>query len=170
MVVVVSPMTLPAPPAFDAGDDRGQETNMDALCVDVRGDGCADQRAGDVVEEGRHHEHKAEQRQAAGPAIGQDVGRQIGQLAFFEMTRQQGKAQQQQTQICQFDPMVIEVRYETIDAGPVGEANEEEFVGEDRQQSDHSDGEGAMVKQRHAEQRGGEQDELDGNSEHGART
>ena len=51
MVVVVSPMTLPEPPALDAATMRCEIADADTALEDMPCHGRADQCRGDIVEE-----------------------------------------------------------------------------------------------------------------------
>ena len=70
----------------------------------------ADQRGGDVVEEGREYEHDREQRKAAGPVVRQDSRQRVGQAALLEMRRKQRETDQQQEQVCEKHPFMGELR------------------------------------------------------------
>ena len=110
MVVVVSPTTLPEPPAFEAATIAGEIADVDLAAENVPRHGAADQRRGDVVEEARQHEHDDEQHEAALPVVGQEGRHLVGHAALLEMPRQQRKAHQQQEQVREDHPFVLQVQ------------------------------------------------------------
>jgi hypothetical protein len=112
IVVVVSPTTLPEPPAFDAR--RSPRDSRDALCAEHDARDCAtDQRRGNVVEEGRQHEDHDQQYEGALPVIGQQRGQPCRNLACFEMLRKQREAQQQSEQIDEQHPFMRKMQNQT---------------------------------------------------------
>ena len=116
MVVVVSPTTLPEPPAFDAATMRREIADVDLAPENMPRHRAADQRGGDVVEEARQHEHDDEQRKAALPVVGQEGRHLVRDAALLEMARQQREAHQQQEQVRQDHPFVLQVPAETREA------------------------------------------------------
>ena len=108
--------------------------------------GAADQRGGDVVEEARQHEYDDEQHESALPVVGQEGRHLVGDAALLEMPRQQRKTHQQQEQVREDHPFVLQVPGETRQAVAELEAREREFVEGDRRKSRERDFERAMME------------------------
>ena len=81
------------------------------------------------------------------------------------MPRQQRESHQQQEQVGEDHPLVLQVQREAGQPGAELEAGEGELVERDRRQPGQRDCERVMMKQRDAEQRQAEQDEIDRNAE-----
>ena len=106
-----------------------------------------------------------EQREAALPVVRQERRHLFRDLALLEMPRQQRKAHQQQEQVGEDHPLVLHVQREAGEPGAELEAGEDELVERDRRKPGQRDLQRVMMKQRDAEQRQREQDEIDGDAE-----
>jgi len=95
MVVVVSPTTLPEPPAFEAATIRREIADVDLGAEQRVRHRPADQRAAAIiVEERGQHEYDHEQREAALPVM-REYSRELrGHTRFLEVPRQKGEAEQ----------------------------------------------------------------------------
>ena len=82
----------------------------------------ADDRGGDIVEERRQHENHGEQHESALPVVGQEFRQHCRHMAFLEVPRQQRKADEQEEEVAQNDPLVRQVGGETIEPGSRAEA------------------------------------------------
>src|SRR5262249_30753111 len=91
----------------------------------------------------------------------------IGNAAQLEMAREQGKAHEQQEQVREDHPFVLEMKSKAGEARASLEAREGELVGDDDRQPRERDRERVAVEQCHAEKRKTEQDEIDWNSQEG---
>ena len=92
---------------------------------------------------------------------GRKRGISSGTLALLEMAREQRKAHQQQEQVGEDHPLVLQVRGEARQAGAVLEAGEAELVERDGGKPGQRHLQRVVVEQRDAEQRQREQDEID---------
>ncbi len=152
MVVVVSPTTLPEPPALEAATMAGEITDVHAAVKHAGGDGAADQRGGDVVEERRQHEYHHQQQKAAFPIVRQPARQNLRYVAFLEVARQQGESEQQSEQVSQHHPFVMQVAEQSGNAAAGMEAGDQQFVEGDRGQAGERDRQRVVVEQRHAQQ------------------
>ena len=82
MVVVVSPTTLPEPPALDAATIAGEIADVNFAAEDMLRDRAADQRRGDIVEKARKDGDDDEKRKAAFPVVRQERGHLVGNPAL----------------------------------------------------------------------------------------
>ena len=73
---------------------------------------------------------------AALPVVGQEGRHHIGHPALLEMPRQQRKAHQQQEQVREDHPLVLQVQRKPGEAGAELEAGERELVDRDRRKPD----------------------------------
>ena len=146
------------------GDDRGEKADVHTLLVEHGGHGAADHRGRDVVEEAREHEHQQQQHETAFPVVRQVIRQQGGQSAAFEVVCEQRESQQQSEQVGERHPFVGEQCQQTGHTGHAGEIPEAELVRRDDEQAGDRHQQGVVVKQRHTQQRQGEQDEIQGNS------
>ena len=85
-------------------------------------------------------------------------------MALLEMAGEQRKAGEQAEQVGDGHPLMAEMADETGNADPGLEAGEQHLVQADGDQAGQRDMERGMVKERHAKQGQGEQDEIDGNA------
>ena len=162
MVVVVSPTTLPAPPALDGGDDGGEIADMHLAPEHLARHGAADQRGGDVVEKARQHENHHQQHEPALPVVRQERRQHVRDVALLEMARQQRKADQQQEQVGQDHPFVLHAAAPgRAKPGPVFESGEEQLVDGDGRKPGQRDLQRVVMKERDAQQRQPKQDEVD---------
>ena len=83
------------------------------------------------------------------------------------MSGQQREAHQQTEQIGQQHPLVRQVQAKAGHAGAGLEAGKQDLVGGDGGQTGESHLQYMVVEQRHPEQRGGKEDEVDGNARDG---
>ena len=113
-----------------------------------------------VVEEARQDKDDPEQRDAPGPIVRQQTRQMIGHIAVLEMTRQQLKADEQQQQVGNRDPFMLEMAKQGLGAGAGWEGADKSFVGQDDDQPGDADRERPFVEQRDAEQHEAEKDEL----------
>ena len=106
----------------------------------------------------------SKQHEAALPVVRKDPRQERGQAAALEMVGQQGKPEQQAEQIGKRHPFVA-----ARATGPERRERrrkiaETELVEGDHRQPGQRDAHRLVVKQRDAKQRGGEKDEIQGNS------
>ena len=119
---------------------------MNLALEDMSGDGPADQRRGDIVEETREHEHQDEQHNAALPVVRQQCRHLVRNPAFLEMARQQREAHQKKEQIAQSDPLMPQVVAETAEAGAVFESGEDQLVKHDGAETGQGNGQCVMME------------------------
>ena len=132
---------------------------------DVARHRAADQGGRDIVEEAREYEHDREQREAALPSVGQERRHLVRDAALLEMARQDRETHQQQEQVRQHHPLVLDVQRKAAEAGAGFESRERELVEDDGGEAGERDLERAVMEQRDAEQRQRKQDEVDRNAE-----
>ena len=113
IVVVVSPTTLPAPPALDAATIAGEIADVHLLEQRVR-HRAADHRRRDVVEERRQHEDHHQQDEAAFPVVRQHARQRERDVALLEMPRQQREAEQQASEIRESHPFVRQMGRQSL--------------------------------------------------------
>ena len=142
---------------------------MDLPVEDGMRDGAADHRRGDVVEERRQHEHRGEQHEAALPVVGQPARQHRRHLAVLEGPGQQGEAEQQEQQVGQRHPLVLEMNGEAGQARTRSRtARSTISIDRDDHGADDRDAQGVLVEHRDAGEHAGEEDEFDGHrSDHG---
>jgi hypothetical protein len=147
------------------GGHHGREITDVHLLEDVARNGSADQGGRDVVEEARQHEDDDQENEPAGPVVRQERRHFVGDAAFLEVARQHRKAHQQQKQIGERHPFMVQMERETAETGAFLEAGDTELVGGDDRKARERDFERPVMKQRDPKQGQAEQDEVDGNSE-----
>ena len=147
------------------GDDGGEIADVHLAAEHLARHHAADQGRGDVVEEARQHAHDHQQQEGALPVVGQEGRHDVGQLALLEMPREQREAHQQQEQIGEDHPLVPHMQRKAAEAGAELEAGEGELVGDDGGEAGERDLQGVLMEEGDAQQRRGEQDEIDGNAE-----
>jgi hypothetical protein len=138
---------------------------MQAALEDAGGDRAADQRRRDVVEETREDPDDHQQHKRPEPAFGQQPRQHFRHAAVLEMTRQQRKADQQAEQIDQQHPLVRHVRPEAGEAVTGLETGDRDLVQGNHRQTAQRHLQHMVMEQRHAEQRRGEQHEVQRDAE-----
>jgi len=81
------------------------------------------------------------------------------------MAREDREAHQQQEQVGENDPLMLQMQAEATHANPVFEPGEDELVENDRAQPCECDLQGLVVKDGNTHKRQREQDEVDGDAE-----
>ena len=145
-------------------DDSGQVADVHSAPEDLLRHRTADQCRRDVVEEARDHCDEDEQHEAALPVVGQEARHLVGDLAFLEVAREQGKAHEQEEQVGEDHGLVRHVLDEARQAGAVLEARKAQLVERDGGETGQGHLQRVVVEQGDAEQRQGEQDEVDGDA------
>ena len=97
----------------------------------------------------------------------QSSGRKRGSTdrhaALLEVPRQEREAHEQQEQVREDHPLVLQMGDEPGDAGTFLEPGEHDLVGADDRQPDQRHAQGVVVEQRDAEQRERKENKVDGN-------
>jgi hypothetical protein len=148
IVVVVSPTTLPEPPAFDAATIAGEVPDMDLPAKNARCDRAPDQRRGDVIEEGRQHEDHPEQDESALPVVGQDPRDHDRHLRILEVLREEREAHEQAEEVREDHPLMGKEGREAGEARALGEPGERKLVDRDGDEPADRDLEGLVVEER----------------------
>ena len=112
----------------------------------------AEAAAANIVEKRSHDEDNAEQRQPAGPVVGEQPRQMVRDIALLEMIGEQLEADEKQKKIGDNHPFVFEMTNQGLGSGSCGKGAEERLVGQDDQQPSETDLERAFVKQRHAQE------------------
>jgi hypothetical protein len=145
-VVVVSPTTLPEPPALEAATIAADLAAKDGVCH-----GAPNHRRGNVVEKRGQHEHHREQRERTLRLSRQVLWEHCGNMAFLEVLGQQCKAQQQAQQIGKNDPLMAQVADQAWQAIAGLEPGERQFVQRDRSEANKCHLQRVVVEQRDTE-------------------
>ena len=124
------------------------------------GHGAANQRGGDIVQKAGNHKHHHQQRKAALPVVGQVFGQNHRHMAFFKMPGQDGKAGEQAEQIGHRHPFVVQMPGKTGQTRASHKASDGDFIHADDGKTAQRHPQREVVKQRHAQQGGGKQKEL----------
>ena len=151
------------------GDDRRQVADMHLAAEHRAGDGAADQRGGDVVEERRQHADHPQQHEAALPVVRQVARQHRRHLACLEVVGKQREAEQQAEKVGENHPLVQHVQRKTFHPRAGFESRKGELVEHDRAEADERDLQRVMMEQRDAGERQAEQNELERHAERGAR-
>ncbi len=141
-------------------DDRREVANVHLAPEHLEGDGAADDRRRDVVEERRQYEDDHQQHKAAGPVIRQNCRHPFRQPALLEVAGQQGKADQQQEQVGDDQPLVAKMAGKSGETRSAVKAGQDGLVDSDQRQTGDGDTQHVMMKNGNAEQRRDEQQEL----------
>jgi len=94
MVVVVSPTTLHAPPAFDAATIAAKIANVHLGPKELMRHSAPDQRGGNVVEKAGENPDHCQQDETTFPIVRKKFRQRERHTALFEVARQQGESTQ----------------------------------------------------------------------------
>src|SRR3954466_3442709 len=124
----------------------------------------ADQGRGYVVQKARQHKDEDEEDDATAPIVRKQRRHFVRDPAFLEVPRQNRKSHQQQEQVRENDPFVLEMGDEATEACAEFETGECHLVDDNGAKSAEGDGKGVMVEQGDAEQGQTEEQEVNRNS------
>ena len=88
----------------------------------------ANKRSGNIVEKSGEHEDNREQSKGPGPVARQNSRQLFRHATFFKMPREQRETRQQQKQVRQPHPFMLQVQAQPGEAGPILEAREGELI------------------------------------------
>ena len=137
---------------------------MDFSLEDVARHRPADESGGDVVEKGGKNEDDAEEGKAREPAPRQERRHLVGKPARFEMARENGETHQEQEQVRQVHPLLLEVESEPLEAIAGRKAGKGELVENDCGKPGEGGREGMAIEDRDPDKGQREQDEFEGNA------
>ena len=146
-------------------DDGSEIADMHLALEDMASNRAADQGRCDVVQKARQHEDDHEQQEPAGPTVRQEPWHLVWDAAVLEVPRQDCKAHQQQEQVGQGHPLVVHLQHETAESLALPEPGEEQLVDGDHREPGQRDLQRLVMKDRDAEQRQAEQNEIDRDAE-----
>ena len=139
---------------------------MDFALEDVPRHRAADQCGGDVVEEARQHKHDGEQGEAARPTVWEEGGHRVGNAAVLEMPRQDRKAHQQQKEIGEDHPFVVQLqRQGRVKPSPCRKPGKQQLVDGNGRKPGQRHLKCLVVEDRDTEQRQAEQNEINRDAE-----
>jgi hypothetical protein len=138
-------------------DDRRQVADVNPPPEDARRNRPADQRRRDVVEKTRQQPDDQQQDERAQPVRRQQPRQHLRHATVLEVPRQECEADQQAQQIGQQHPFMGHVRGEAGQPVARLETGDHHLVDTDHRQPAEGHLEDVMVKDRHPEQRRGEE-------------
>src|SRR6185295_6482695 len=101
------------------------------------------------------------------PSRRQESRQHDGDAALLEMPRQQRESDQQQQQVDQSDPLMMQMVDQAACAGDGREASEEQLVPDDHAEANKRYSERVMVEYGDPSQRGAKQHKIDWDAEYG---
>ncbi len=134
---------------------------MHLLAEHRGGHRAADQRGGDVVEEGREHEDHHQQQEAALPIVGEDLRQHHRHVGILEVLREQREAHEEPEEVGEDHPLVREQAHQAGQPRALRESRKEKLVDGHREETGDRDLERVALQEGDAEEDEREQDEVD---------